>query len=116
MSQPNTLKESFACAFRLALKQHYQSLPSAAMLARDFNLRNQGRAGISQETARRWMRGECLPDEEKVHVLAPWLDLDLNAIYGSRRTIEKQFEPLLLKLTEAQRSSLAHLIRLMIEP
>lgn len=116
MSRQNQFKESFAKALRTALVQHYRTRPSAAMLARDYNLRTHGGTSISQETARRWLRGECFPDEDKLQILAPWLDLDLNALYGSRRKLERQFEPLLLKLTEAQRLSLANLIRLMIEP
>lgn len=47
-------------------------------MAREFNLRAYDTTPISQESARRWIRGVSLPEEERLRVLVEWLDLDFN--------------------------------------
>lgn len=74
------MKEQFACSLRESLKARYGKLPSAAVLARDFNLRAYGVSPITQESARRWMRGECFPKSEYLEILINWLGVSLDAV------------------------------------
>ncbi len=69
-----------------ALRVHYGRIPSAAVAARDFNLRNPNTPAISEETARRWIRGLSLPEGERMTVLVRWLGLDMNGIFGDQQT------------------------------
>lgn len=53
------------------------------MFARLFNLRvDQPGIAVTPETARRWLRGESLPDETRLSVLAHWLSLDLQSAFA----------------------------------
>lgn len=58
----------------------FKEVPSAAFIAKEFNLRSSGLDPISQESARRWLRGLAIPEFDKLLVLRSWLDLDLNAL------------------------------------
>jgi hypothetical protein len=49
------------------------------VVAREFNLRAYDTSPVSQESARRWLRGVSLPEEERLRVLVNWLNLDFNA-------------------------------------
>lgn len=60
--------------------QRYQELPSAAFVAKEFNLRSHTTESITQESARRWLRGLAIPDLAKLLVLRAWLDLDINSL------------------------------------
>ena len=73
------MKEQFARSLRESLRVRYGKLPSAAVLARDFNLRADGVSCITQESARRWMRGEAFPKSEYLEILWTWLGLSLDA-------------------------------------
>jgi hypothetical protein len=75
-------KQAFSNAMNEALRANYGRVPSAAVTARDFNLRNSDTPPISEETARRWMRGLSLPEGNRMSVLVKWLGLDLNTIFG----------------------------------
>ena len=74
------MKEQFARSLRESLRVRYGKLPSAAVLARDFNLRADGVSPITQESARRWMRGECFPKPDYLEILWTWLGLSLDAV------------------------------------
>ena len=98
------LQESFALALANALLMHYREIPSASFLAREFNLRNYHSEPITQESARRWLKGLAIPKFDKLLILRSWLGLDLNAlgIYTLETTIEpNQFEKDLLARKEA---------------
>lgn len=73
------MKEQFARSLRESLRVRYGKLPSAAVVARDFNLRADGVSCITQESARRWMRGECFPKPEYLQILVNWLGVSLDA-------------------------------------
>ena len=73
------MKEMFAQTLRECLKARYGKLPSAATVARDFNLRAYGVSPITQESARRWMRGEAFPKPEYLEILLSWLGVSLDA-------------------------------------
>ena len=74
------LKAAFSIALINGLVLRYQSVPSAAFIAKEFNFRIEGIEPISQESARRWIRGLAIPEFDKLLVLRSWLDLDLNSI------------------------------------
>lgn len=74
------LQESFALALTNALLARYNKIPSASFLAREFNLRATNLEPITQETARRWLKGLAIPKFDKLLLLRSWLDLDLNAL------------------------------------
>lgn len=74
----NDVKENFSHILRDSLKARFGRVPSASVLAREFNLRAYDTTPISGESARRWLRGVCLPEEERLRVLVNWLGLDFN--------------------------------------
>ena len=73
------MKEQFARSLRENLRVRYGKLPSAAVVARDFNLRADGVSPITQESARRWIRGEAFPKPEYLEILLSWLGVSLDA-------------------------------------
>jgi hypothetical protein len=80
MSPKKILRVSFALELKKCLLQRYQELPSAAFVAKEFNLRTHTTEAITQESARRWIRGLAIPDLAKLLVLRSWLNLDINAL------------------------------------
>jgi hypothetical protein len=86
------MKEEFAKSLARHLLDYYGRVPSASILARDFNFRA-GVEGsqISQETARRWIRGISMPELDKLQVLVDWLNLEMG--FMGRRVDDKGLEP-----------------------
>lgn len=80
MLSKTMLRDSFATALKNCLVGRYRELPSAAFVAKEFNLRTYTTEAITQESARRWLKGLALPDLAKLLVLRNWLDLDINAL------------------------------------
>jgi hypothetical protein len=78
MTKPNDIKENFSALLRDSLRSRYGRIPSAAIVAREFNLRAYDTSPVSQESARRWLRGVSLPEEERLRILVNWLHLDFN--------------------------------------
>ena len=80
MESNNHLRKIFSEALLEALIRRYKFVPSAAFIAKEFNIRADSLQSISHESARRWLQGTSLPDIGKLLVLRSWLDLDLNAL------------------------------------
>lgn len=80
MLSKQELRDSFASALNNSLLLRYQKMPSAAFVAKEFNLRSHMTDAITQESARRWLRGLAIPDFAKLLVLRSWLDIDLNTL------------------------------------
>lgn len=74
------VRQAFALAFKNGLLLRFKEVPSAAFIAKEFNLRTPDLDPISQESARRWLRGLAIPEFDKLLVLRSWLNLDLNAL------------------------------------
>ena len=72
------MKERFAYLLRESLKAMYGKVPSAETVARHFNLRAYDTSPVTQESVRRWIRGECLPKADHLLLLVSWLEIDLN--------------------------------------
>jgi hypothetical protein len=84
MNKTNDIKENFSAILRDSLRKRFGRIPSAAVVAREFNLRAYDTSPVSQESARRWLRGVSLPEEERLRVLVNWLNLDFNAALRPR--------------------------------
>lgn len=73
------IKSHFAHGLNNQLQCYYRRIPSASILARDFNARlRDGMNPITQETARRWIRGLSMPEMDKLQILIQWLDLNID--------------------------------------
>jgi len=75
-------KNHFGLILQNALKNRYGRIPSAAFIARQFNHRNTDGSTISDETARRWVRGYSVPDVPRIAILVSWLEIDWNKVFG----------------------------------
>jgi len=80
MPSTKALRDSFVLALTNGLLMRYKEVPSAAFIAKEFNLRAKATKPITQESARRWIRGLAIPELDRLLVLRSWLDLDLNAL------------------------------------
>jgi hypothetical protein len=69
----------FSRRLKELLKEKYGYIPSAAKFADAFNLRAHGTTTISRETARKWIRGEAIPELSRLKVLINWLGLKPSA-------------------------------------
>jgi len=78
------MKEIFSKLLCLELVRHYGRMPSASVVARDFNLRcTQDVKPITNETARRWIKGISLPELVRLNVLSNWINLDIGNLQKS---------------------------------
>jgi hypothetical protein len=69
---PSTERESFSERLQHALRNAHYSSDSPTRLAREFNIRFEGRP-ITVHAARKWLVGEAIPTQEKLRMLAKWL-------------------------------------------
>jgi transcriptional regulator with XRE-family HTH domain len=69
---PSIEREGFSERLQLALKNAEYSPESPTQLAREFNIRFEGRP-ITVHAARKWLVGEAIPTQEKLRTLAHWL-------------------------------------------
>jgi transcriptional regulator with XRE-family HTH domain len=89
--------EDFALRLKAAMKAAGYAI-RPVVLEREFNQRYWGRP-ISLQAVRRWLRGEAIPSQDKLQVLADWLDTEpqylrfgdssVNAINRRRRRWEE---------------------------
>jgi hypothetical protein len=71
----------FSSEFRRALVCRYGRLPSAPFVAREFNLRHDGRRSVSSESVRRWLQGDCLPHIDRLQTISDWLDIRMDSVF-----------------------------------
>ncbi|RZI44590.1 hypothetical protein EGT07_04035 [Herbaspirillum sp. HC18] len=69
---PSIERESFSERLQQALRNAEYSPESPTQLAREFNIRFEGRP-ITVHAARKWLVGEAIPTQEKLRTLAQWL-------------------------------------------
>lgn len=69
---PSIERESFSERLQTALRKADYSPDSPTQLAREFNIRFDGRP-ITVHAARKWLVGEAIPTQEKLRALAQWL-------------------------------------------
>ena len=63
----------------------YQLRPT--ILEREFNTRYWGRP-VTVQAVRRWLRGEAIPSQEKLQVLADWLKIEPHALRFGEQAAE----------------------------
>ncbi|RJG07521.1 hypothetical protein D3870_17330 [Noviherbaspirillum cavernae] len=69
---PSIEREGFSERLQQALRNADYSPDSPTQLAREFNVRFEGRP-ITVHAARKWLVGEAIPTQEKLRALAQWL-------------------------------------------
>lgn len=69
---PSIEREGFSERLQQALRNAEYSPDSPTQLAREFNVRFEGRP-ITVHAARKWLVGEAIPTQEKLRTLAQWL-------------------------------------------
>lgn len=69
---PSIEREGFSERLQQALRTAEYSPDSPTQLAREFNIRFEGRP-ITVHAARKWLVGEAIPTQEKLRTLAQWL-------------------------------------------
>jgi transcriptional regulator with XRE-family HTH domain len=69
---PSIEREGFSERLQTALRNAEYSPDSPTQLAREFNIRFEGRP-ITVHAARKWLVGEAIPTQEKLRTLAQWL-------------------------------------------
>ena len=89
-------KAEFSQRLRLAIESAgYAVRPT--VLEREFNTRYFGRS-VTVQAVRRWLRGEAIPSQEKLQVLADWLKIEPHILrYGAPainavKTKQKQWD------------------------
>lgn len=102
------IKNRFSASLNQQLISYYRRIPSASILARDFNSRAHGIMNpVTQETARRWIRGLSMPEMDKLQILVQWLDIKIDLNLGSldaenRENFEKGMRKKTVTLNEAE--------------
>ena len=85
MARPDE-KAAFADRLRKAL-QSAGVRPSPTVVAHEFNRRSAG-ASITPHSARNWLLGNALPTQDKLRVLADWLQVSPNALRFGAATLK----------------------------
>ena len=73
MSETNE-KEAFSQRLKQQLAKHGWASNSPTLLAREFNIRYSGNS-ISVQTASNWLSSAAIPSQDKLQILAAWLDV-----------------------------------------
>jgi hypothetical protein len=82
-------KSAFSRLLRECLISRYGKLPSASFVAREFNIRAYGCEPITQESARRWLRGLSIPTGSRIGVIQAWLKFDLNQMFNRASRVQE---------------------------
>lgn len=106
-------KQAFAQRLAAAMEAAgYAARPS--VLEREFNTRYWGRS-VTLQAVRRWLRGEALPSQDKLQVLAEWLKVEPHELrFGNRvaRSVQAYRERWDEKLNPVDREALDAYLRL----
>ena len=103
MPKNQIIRNNFSAALEKALIERYKKLPSAAFLAKEFNLRAKDIYTIRQETARKWLRGLAIPELDKLLILHIWLGLNLHSFgYDTEELLEKKVIDLADEISSAE--------------
>ena len=80
-------REKFSAHLQQALKDAHYSPDSPTRLAREFNMRFDGRP-ITVHAARKWLVGEAIPTQEKLRMIAQWLGVPAEWLrFGGAETV-----------------------------
>ncbi len=67
-------KQDFSKRLKEAMRRARVDAASPTRIAREFNLRYHGDP-VTTQAARKWLSGQSLPSQDKIRVLAGWLDV-----------------------------------------
>lgn len=67
-------KQAFRERLRQQLTTRHWPVNSPTWLAREFNIRYDGQS-VSVQTASNWLSGNAIPSQEKLQILAAWLEV-----------------------------------------
>lgn len=99
---------------RLCEAMQAEGLPlRPSVLEREFNKRYWGRS-VSLQAVRRWMRGEAIPSQDKLQVLAEWLKIEPQILRFGEETVRavRSSQQRWDELANAERSTLDAFLRL----
>jgi hypothetical protein len=72
-------REEFSKRLRQAFHDGGVDIESPTRLASDFNDRYTGRR-VTQQAVRKWLNGEAIPSQDKIVVLAEWLNIGTESL------------------------------------
>ncbi len=64
------------------IKVKFLRMPSAAFIAKEYNLYAYNTGPVSRETVRKWINGVNVPTLDKLIFLRQWLNLDMNELFS----------------------------------
>ncbi len=82
MDNRDNVAEKFRIALGSCLKGRFGKSISAQRFADQYNLHAYGTTPISRETARRWIRGDAIPDYGHLLALVRWLEMNPEDFLG----------------------------------
>lgn len=89
---PSIEREGFSERLQQALRNADYSPDSPTQLAREFNIRFEGRP-ITVHAARKWLVGEAIPTQEKLRTLAHWLGVPAEWLrFGDNESVPRSDE------------------------
>ncbi len=88
MDNRNNIADKFRLVLCRHLKERFGKIISAQRFADQFNLNAHGTTPVSRETARRWIRGDAIPDYGHLAALIRWLDIDPDEFLGNDCHVE----------------------------
>lgn len=80
-------KAQFSQRLRKAIENAGYTL-RPIVLEREFNTRYWGRS-VTVQAVRRWLRGEAIPSQEKLQVLADWLKIEPHVLRYGEQSVQK---------------------------
>ena len=104
---------AFATELRRCLVLRYGKMPSSARIARDFTLASSDSfESVSIETIRKWTHGVNLPQSERMHFLAIWLNFDPAKLNYESRLANLPSLNLSKKYVSKRDSDLGYLVKI----
>ena len=91
--------------------------PKPSVLEREFNLRYWGKS-VTLQGVRRWLRGEAVPADDKLEVLAEWLKVDKRYLrFGEEaaKQLREQTVQLESRMSVEERAVVELFLRLPVE-
>lgn len=86
-------KQSFSKRLREAMRRMHLDTGSPTHIAREFNLRFHGDP-VTTQAVRKWLTAKSLPSQDKIRVLALWLDVPAQWLrYGEGERKEDRAHP-----------------------
>ena len=80
-------KAQFSQRLRKAIENAGYTL-RPIVLEREFNTRYWGQS-VTVQAVRRWLRGEAIPSQEKLQVLADWLKIEPHVLRYGEQSVQK---------------------------